>query len=183
MPCAPVNVNTTLSCSNNDLMVSWKPASVPLNYSVTAVPLAGDVTSVTCHTDSSNCTLSGLHCGQTYNVSVKASSGNCTGAYSIPQTVQTGKIQDLSIHIFSNFDNNFFTYCAILPKDPAPLRVWQQWQTVAQTPFWPPGTPLLEQSHTEQLWQAPTVSLKPALHQTSHVLSVAYSVPVSTLSP
>lgn len=125
-----MDVNTTLFCGPNDLMVSWKPASVPLNYSVTAVPLVGDVTSVTCQTDSTNCTLSGLHCGQTYNVSVKASSGDCTGAYSIPQTVQTGDIQDvsderiiMSTDIFSNSDNNFFTYCHILPQDPAPLRV------------------------------------------------------------
>lgn len=92
VPCAPVNVNTTLLCGTDELMVGWSPASVPLNYSVTAVLLAADVNPVTCHTDSTHCTLSGLQCGQTYNVSVKASSGNCSGAYSIPQTVQTGNM-------------------------------------------------------------------------------------------
>ncbi|XP_067460816.1 mucin-4-like [Thunnus thynnus] len=106
VPCAPVNVNTNLLCGTNELMVSWSLASVPFNYSVTAVPLTADVNSVTCHTDSANCTLSGLQCGQTYNVSVKASSGNCSGAYSIPQTVQTAPCSPQSLTAVTNCGTN-----------------------------------------------------------------------------
>lgn len=90
MPCPPVNVSTNLLCGTNDLTVSWIPSAVPLNHSVTAVPLAGNISSVTCDTSHANCSLRALQCGRTYNVSVKASSGSCSGPYSHPQTVQTG---------------------------------------------------------------------------------------------
>ncbi len=94
VPCAPVNVSTNLLCGTNDLTVSWLPSTVPLNYSVTAMPMAGNISSVSCDTSNANCTLRGLQCGQTYNVSVKASSGSCSGPYSHPQTVQTGDKND-----------------------------------------------------------------------------------------
>ncbi|XP_071392950.1 fibronectin-like [Centroberyx affinis] len=88
-PCAPMNVSTNLLCDTNILMVSWNPAAMPLNYSATAMPLAGDVSPVTCHTEDTECSLSGLQCGQTYNVLVRASYGSCSGPYSAVQTVQT----------------------------------------------------------------------------------------------
>nr|XP_019957348.1 PREDICTED: fibronectin type III domain-containing protein 7-like [Paralichthys olivaceus] len=69
--------------------MSWKISPEPLNYSVNALPLAGNLSSVTCHSDSSSCSLTGLRCGWMYNVSVKASSGSCSGPWSTPQTVQT----------------------------------------------------------------------------------------------
>lgn len=90
VPCAPGNISTDLSCSTNDLTVSWISSSAYLQYSVTAVPLTGNVTSVICHTDGASCVLSGLQCGQTFNVSVEVSSGSCKGPHSPPQTVQTG---------------------------------------------------------------------------------------------
>ncbi len=93
VPCAPVNVSTNLSCGTSDLTVSWSsaaPVFSSLDYSATAVPLAGNISSVSCQTSGANCSLSGLQCGQTYNVSVKASTGSCSGPYSPPQTVQTG---------------------------------------------------------------------------------------------
>ena len=71
-------------------MVRWTLHNKPLNYSVTALPLAGNLSSLTCHSGSSNCSLTGLRCGWMYNVSVKASSGSCSGPWSTPQTVQTG---------------------------------------------------------------------------------------------
>uniref|UniRef100_A0A671WP98 Fibronectin type-III domain-containing protein n=1 Tax=Sparus aurata TaxID=8175 RepID=A0A671WP98_SPAAU len=89
VPCAPLNITTNLLCGTNDVMVRWRLSAVPLNYSVTAMLLPGNISSATCDTHQANCTLSGLQCGQTYNVSVKASSGSCTGPCSPPQTVQT----------------------------------------------------------------------------------------------
>lgn len=67
---------------------------MPLNYSVKVVPLAGNISSLTCDTRHANCSLRGLQCGQTYNVSVKASSASCSGPYSRPQIVQTGNKDD-----------------------------------------------------------------------------------------
>lgn len=89
VPCAPTNVSTNLLCGTNELVVGWN-ASVPLNYSVTVVPLAGNFSSLTCDSSHATCRLSGLRCGQTYNVSVKASSANCSGPSSHPHTVRTG---------------------------------------------------------------------------------------------
>lgn len=89
-----MNISTNLLCGTNDLMVNWIPSAVPLDYSVSAVPLAGNNSSVTCGTIHNNCSLNGLQCGQTYNVSVRASSGTCSGPYSRPHIVQTGKNDD-----------------------------------------------------------------------------------------
>ncbi|XP_039458353.1 fibronectin type III domain-containing protein 7-like [Oreochromis aureus] len=97
VPCAPGNISTDLSCSTNDLTVSWISSSASLNYSVTAVPLAGNITSVICHTNGASCVLSGLQCGQTLNVSVEASSGICNGPHSPPQTVQTGPCDSVNV--------------------------------------------------------------------------------------
>ncbi|XP_017277744.1 serine-rich adhesin for platelets-like [Kryptolebias marmoratus] len=89
VPCAPENVTTNLLCGSSDLMVSWTSSPLPLNYSVIAKPLDGNTSLLTCHTNSTSCVLSSLQCGQTYNVSVRASSGSCSGTYSPSQTVHS----------------------------------------------------------------------------------------------
>ncbi|XP_058478916.1 mucin-4-like [Solea solea] len=87
VPCAPQNISMNLLCGTNDLMVSWVPSLNPLKYTVTALPLSGSA--VTYYTSNASLSLSGLQCGGTYNVTIKASSGSCSGAYSAPQTIQT----------------------------------------------------------------------------------------------
>lgn len=90
VPCAPGNISTELVCGTNDLTVSWNSSAILLSYSVTARPLDGTVSPVTCSTNSTSCSLSSLQCGQTYNITVKASSGGCSGPCSTPQFVETG---------------------------------------------------------------------------------------------
>lgn len=77
-------------CGTNDVSVDWLTSAAPLNYTAAAVPLSGNISVVTCHSSSGSCMLSDLQCGHTYNVSVKASSGSCCGAFTHPQTVETG---------------------------------------------------------------------------------------------
>uniref|UniRef100_A0A674MQ79 Fibronectin type-III domain-containing protein n=1 Tax=Takifugu rubripes TaxID=31033 RepID=A0A674MQ79_TAKRU len=89
VPCAPANISTNLLCGTNDLVVNWSSSSVPLNYSVKVVALAGNISSLTCDTKHANCSLSGLQCGQTYNVSVKASSKSCSGPYNDGNEIRT----------------------------------------------------------------------------------------------
>uniref|UniRef100_A0A8C4IN48 Fibronectin type-III domain-containing protein n=1 Tax=Dicentrarchus labrax TaxID=13489 RepID=A0A8C4IN48_DICLA len=72
------------------MTVSWIPNALPFNYSVIAVPLAGNISSVTCKTSHANCSLSGLQCGQTYNVSVKASSGTSCSPQSLTAVTDCG---------------------------------------------------------------------------------------------
>lgn len=110
VPCAPVNISTNLLCGTNDLLVSWILSAVPLNYTVSAMPLSGNISSVTCDTSQDNCSLSGLQCGQTYNVSVKASSGSCSGPYSRPQTVQTGNKDDANERIITSMNCIFLLF-------------------------------------------------------------------------
>lgn len=122
VPCAPTNTTTNLLCGTNDLVVSWN-SSVHLNYSVRVVPLAGNLSSLTCDTSYANCRLNGLQCGQTYNVSVKASSANCSGPYSLPQTVRTGIKNDgneIRTAIFCRLIHPM--PCDVLFQHPAPLR-------------------------------------------------------------
>ncbi|XP_071348392.1 LOW QUALITY PROTEIN: pneumococcal serine-rich repeat protein-like [Trachinotus anak] len=106
VPCAPQNVSTNLLCGTDDLMVSWILSPEPFNYSATAVPLAGNISSVSCHSNSASCSLTGLQCGQTYNVSVKASSGSCSGPYSSPQTVQTAPCPPQSLTAVTDCGTN-----------------------------------------------------------------------------
>ncbi|XP_014840249.1 PREDICTED: uncharacterized protein LOC106916456 [Poecilia mexicana] len=89
VPCAPVNVTADLLCDSNDLTVSWESSPLPLSYSVMAVPLDGS-SPVTCNTNNASCVLTGFHCGQALNISVKASSESCSGPSSPVQTVHTG---------------------------------------------------------------------------------------------
>ncbi|XP_049603206.1 pneumococcal serine-rich repeat protein [Syngnathus scovelli] len=107
VPCAPVDVDTTLSCSTNDLTVSWTNSFWPLNYSVTATPLSGNMTSAVCSTDSTTCSLSSLHCGHTYNVSVKGCYGDCPGPYSVPQTIMTAPCAPQSLEAMIDCSTNF----------------------------------------------------------------------------
>lgn len=76
----------------------------------------------------------------------------------------------------------YFMHWNVFLQHPAPLRTWPQWQAVAQTLSWPPGTPLLVLHPTQRQWQAPMASLKTAPLQTSHVRSLVCSVPVNTTS-
>ncbi|XP_071200535.1 mucin-3B [Salvelinus alpinus] len=95
-PCAPQSVVNSLFCRTNTLSVSWAPAAIALNNSVTA--MAGDGTALSCTTEGRTCELDGLQCGQQYTLAVTATSSNCTGTTSAPQTVQTVPCVPSSVH-------------------------------------------------------------------------------------
>ncbi|XP_034036687.1 fibronectin type III domain-containing protein 7-like [Thalassophryne amazonica] len=80
-PCVPEDVAVALTCEDDGATVSWAPSDVAISYQVTAKAMDGQ--DLGCVTSSSNCSLHGLHCGQTYNLSVTASSHNCSGEPSI----------------------------------------------------------------------------------------------------
>lgn len=90
VPCAPTGITANLQCGTNTLVVSWMQSAAALNYSVRAVPLAGNTSSAYCVSSHSNCSLPTLQCGWMYNISVKASSSSCSSPYSPPQTIHTG---------------------------------------------------------------------------------------------
>ncbi|XP_051946726.1 fibronectin type III domain-containing protein 7-like [Xyrauchen texanus] len=75
-PCVPQNVSVKPVCETNGLQASWSNSLVAESYFLMARGRDGDIH--TCRSIVNNCTLPHLHCGQTYNVSVTASAGNCT---------------------------------------------------------------------------------------------------------
>lgn len=66
------------------------------SYLLTAVSRDGDLK--TCNTSYNNCTLTDLHCSNTYNVSVLASNENCTSLPSTNVTFKTGKSDKTSLN-------------------------------------------------------------------------------------
>ncbi|XP_067309533.1 uncharacterized protein fndc7rs1 [Pseudorasbora parva] len=85
-PCRPSQVQAVIDCQSKAVFVSWEPSYVAQSYLLTAVSKDGDLK--TCNTSYNNCTLTDLHCSNTYNVSVLASNENCT---SLPSTNVTFK--------------------------------------------------------------------------------------------
>ncbi|XP_051515678.1 uncharacterized protein LOC127418869 [Myxocyprinus asiaticus] len=86
-PCVPQNVSLKLVCETNGLQASWSDSLVAESYSLMAHGRDGDIR--TCRSNGNNCTLPHLQCGQTYNVSVTASAGNCTSLASQQVTFHT----------------------------------------------------------------------------------------------
>lgn len=96
MPCQPSTIQTHTDCQSKDVSVSWDKSYVAQSYLLTAVGRDGDLK--TCNSSDSNCTLTNLHCSNTYYVSVLASNDNCTSLPSTNVTFQTGKRDKLLIN-------------------------------------------------------------------------------------
>ncbi|XP_039513478.1 uncharacterized protein fndc7rs1 [Pimephales promelas] len=95
-PCVPTQVNVSLSCGSDTASVSWAASSgLVSNYIVTAEGDNG--ITHTCNSSSTSCNISGLACGQAYNVSVTAMSVDCTGQRSEVRRVQTAPCAPQSV--------------------------------------------------------------------------------------
>ncbi|XP_017573413.2 uncharacterized protein LOC108439482 [Pygocentrus nattereri] len=75
-PCTPVGVTLKPLCELEGVLVSWAHSAMVQSYSLTATGQDGDVR--TCSGPAENCSLTHLHCGQLYTVSLSASASNCT---------------------------------------------------------------------------------------------------------
>ncbi|XP_034002007.1 fibronectin type III domain-containing protein 7-like [Trematomus bernacchii] len=87
-PCVPENVTVEASCEENGATVMWGPSPVATSFFLTATGRDGHVAS--CDTSENNCTLTHLHCGQLYNLTITASGDNCTSQPST-STFRTGR--------------------------------------------------------------------------------------------
>ncbi|XP_041862145.1 fibronectin-like [Melanotaenia boesemani] len=85
-PCVPSNVTVVPLCKVNGASVMWANSSMATFYQVTATGQDGDF--ATCNSSVSNCSLTGLHCGQTYDLSITASEDKCT-SYPSTSSFQT----------------------------------------------------------------------------------------------
>ncbi|XP_069497964.1 serine-rich adhesin for platelets-like [Ambystoma mexicanum] len=67
-PCSPLNVQSTVICDTNALLVTWDESDGATSYIATAVGTSGQVLQIT--TNNTHCDIRGLQCGESYNVTV-----------------------------------------------------------------------------------------------------------------
>ncbi|XP_036412774.1 mucin-5AC-like [Colossoma macropomum] len=87
-PCAPSGLNVTSTCNSNTTSVAWSPSSSIVAYYIASAEPSSGLT-LTCNSSSTSCDISGLICGQTYNVSVTAYGWDCVGSKSLTYTLKT----------------------------------------------------------------------------------------------
>ncbi|XP_061652447.1 uncharacterized protein LOC133488520 [Phyllopteryx taeniolatus] len=89
-PCLPTNIEVEVDCNSDGVAVaSWDPPYGTANISLTA---SGGL-QVHCQAENNICNVSGLSCGETYNVSLTASNNHCDVASHMPSNFTTRPCQ------------------------------------------------------------------------------------------
>ncbi|XP_039902211.1 uncharacterized protein LOC120742836 [Simochromis diagramma] len=86
-PCPPIQLMVNSSCKSNNISVSWQASQGSVSYMAVAENEQGRRWS--CNTSSTSCQISGLLCGQQYNVYVVGIDDKCTGAKSDMKKIRT----------------------------------------------------------------------------------------------
>ncbi|XP_075901618.1 uncharacterized protein fndc7b isoform X2 [Nelusetta ayraudi] len=81
VPCVPDSVSVLPSCDDNGATVTWGRSPVATSYLLSATGRDGHVAA--CNSTENNCTLTDLHCGQPYSLSVTARGETCTSQPSV----------------------------------------------------------------------------------------------------
>lgn len=93
-PCAPYNVNADVQCGSNAVNVSWQGSAGASSYTVQAYLQGQTTPSASCQSSNTTCTLTQLHCGMMFNVTVLASDDNCYSNTWAGTTFRTGTKRD-----------------------------------------------------------------------------------------
>lgn len=88
VPCTPQNVSATLGCFNHSALVTWVGSPSAVGYNVTVTGQGGHTHH--CHTNTSNCQVPDIHCGETHGITVTAFSQTCTGNLSAVYSFRAG---------------------------------------------------------------------------------------------
>ncbi|XP_052403766.1 fibronectin type III domain-containing protein 7-like [Carassius gibelio] len=89
-PCAPQSVvSQLLDCQTGDVQISWQSSKGAQIYYAQAK--STDKTLV-CNSTSTFCTIPGLGCGQTYNITVVAEANSCSSKTSEISQVTAGTV-------------------------------------------------------------------------------------------
>lgn len=76
-PCLPTDVKVEVNCkSEGAALVSWNTTKGTANFSVAAI--ASGSLQTLCTTQENSCNVTGLSCGETYNINLTASNNQCT---------------------------------------------------------------------------------------------------------
>lgn len=88
-PCQPQNLSALLSCSTNDLTVSWDAVREVDHFLVSVTDENGG-TSEICNTTHPECSTSNMTCGSTFTVQVTSVRGGCHSEHIQSQRIQSG---------------------------------------------------------------------------------------------
>lgn len=76
-PCLPREVEVEIDCNSDGAAVmSWNATHGTSNFSLTAM-VSGSLQTL-CATEQNSCNVTGLSCGETYNLSLTASNQQCS---------------------------------------------------------------------------------------------------------
>ncbi|XP_043942820.1 uncharacterized protein LOC122814297 [Protopterus annectens] len=104
VPCVPDNIEAYLNCDSQTISVAWNSSSGAMYYTASAITSSGH--STYCNTTNAFCDISGLICGETYNVTLTASDSSCTSAESISSSVQSAPCVPRLADVFMDCDSN-----------------------------------------------------------------------------
>lgn len=91
-----------MDCVSNIALVSWTGSAGTEFY--TATVTLEDGQSISCWSDSDQCGMPNVVCGQNYTVSVVASNENCNSEPSEADTLQSGGLHTFfSLYLFNTF--------------------------------------------------------------------------------
>ncbi|KAL2090270.1 hypothetical protein ACEWY4_014958 [Coilia grayii] len=94
-PCPPTDVHVASSCQSDVIAVSWTASRGSISYMAVAEGSLGFLGS--CTTSGTACNITGLACGQTYQVYVAGIDDTCTGARSDAQMLQIAPCTPMDI--------------------------------------------------------------------------------------
>jgi len=85
----PREIRALIDCQSGTATLSWQPGTGAMQYMSTAVGESGHV--LTCESNNTNCELTGLACGESYNVTVLAEGQTCSSVATMRGQLKTGE--------------------------------------------------------------------------------------------
>ncbi|XP_054458914.1 fibronectin-like [Anoplopoma fimbria] len=103
-PCPPTGVTSFMNCLSNIAVVSWTGSAGAQFY--TAILAQEDGQSRSCWSDSTQCGMPGVQCGQNYTVTVVASNEKCNSDPSEADTLQSVPCTPTDVDVTIDCSNN-----------------------------------------------------------------------------
>uniref|UniRef100_A0A672T9V5 Fibronectin type-III domain-containing protein n=3 Tax=Sinocyclocheilus grahami TaxID=75366 RepID=A0A672T9V5_SINGR len=93
----PRNIRALIDCQSGLAILSWQSGTGAMQYTATAVSESGHVLS--CENNETNCELTGLACGESYNITVLAEGQTCSSIATMRGHLNTGPCAPQNIEV------------------------------------------------------------------------------------
>ncbi|XP_065810044.1 receptor-type tyrosine-protein phosphatase beta-like [Labrus bergylta] len=103
-PCPPAGVSTVQDCLSGIVMATWQASNGSDYYTTTMQTDTG--ISIICMSDTNECSVTGLTCGQYYSVSVTASNQQCNVTSRENTTLQSVPCVPTNVAVLMDCENN-----------------------------------------------------------------------------